>query len=309
MTPVGASESPPTSRLRARVEALCELSRESASDGERASADWISAELGRLGLRARIEEERATGGYWRALGLLSALSLGGALAALRGRRIVGTVVGLLAAAAIYDDLDLHGRVVRRALAWRRTHNVICELGELSAPHTAVLLAHHDAAHSGLIFHPKPSELMIRYAPKLVARANSDPPIWAPVIAAPGLTALGAATGWRPASRAGVLLAAIVTAVLGDVARRDPVPGAIDNASGVAALIELAGHLKAHPPTNLRVLLVWTGAEEALWEGMEGFARRHFRNLRPDSTFILNVDQVGDPVFTVLRGEGALRIRE
>jgi hypothetical protein len=291
------------------VRELCHIRRESASDGERESAQWIAAQLADMGLSARIEPERATGGYWQPLGLLAAVTIAAGIAALRERRALATAAGGLAAAAIYDDLDLHRRVVRAALARRKTHNVICEIGDRSAPRTVVLTAHHDAPHSGLIFHPKPTELLIRYAPGLVSRAESDPPIWMPVIAAPLGVALGAAAGWQALVRVGTGLAALVAATLADIARRDPVPGAIDNASGVATLIELAGRLSSRPPKSLRVLLVWTGAEEALWEGMEAFARRHFPSLPQERTFILNVDQVGDPRVCVLRGEGALRVRD
>jgi peptidase M28-like protein len=296
-------------RLEASVQQLCRMRRESASEGERDSAAWIAAQLAAIGLSARIERERATGGYWWPLGLLSGLTIAAGMAALRGRRALATGIAGLAAAGIYDDLDLHRRIVRAALARRKTHNVICEIGDRSVPRTVVFTAHHDAPHSGLIFHPKPTELVIRHAPGLVSRAESDPPIWMPVIAAPVFVALGAATGRHGLVRLGTSTAAVVAATLIDIARRDPVPGAIDNATGVAALIELAGRLASHPPKDLRVMLVWTGAEEALWEGMEAFARRHFRNLPKERTFILNVDQVGDPKVSVLRGEGALRVRD
>jgi hypothetical protein len=296
-------------RLEASVRALCQIRRESASAGEREAAEWIVAQLAELGFEARIETEPATGGYWRPLGLLSAITIAAGIAASRGRRAFAAGVAALAAVAIYDDLDLHRRLVRAALARRRTHNVICEIGDRSAQRTIVLTAHHDAPHSGLIFHPKPTELLIRYAPGLVARAESDPPIWLPVFAAPALVAVGAATGWRPLVRLGTGLAAVVSGTLADIARRDPVPGAIDNATGVATLIELATRLAPRPPANLHVMLVWTGAEEALWEGMQGFARRHFPSLPPEHTFFLNVDQVGDPKVCVIRGEGALRVRD
>ena len=37
---------------------------------------------------------------------------------------------------------------------RTTYNVVCELGPADAERTVVLIAHHDAAHSGLVFHPR-----------------------------------------------------------------------------------------------------------------------------------------------------------
>jgi len=107
---------------------------------------------------------------------------------------------------------------------------------------------------------------------------------------------------------GALLSAISLAVFADVGRRRAVPGAIDNASGVIALIELARRFAAESPEGVRVLLVFTGSEEALWEGMQAFGRRHFGSLPTDRTLFVNVDQVGDSHLDVIRGEGAVRMR-
>jgi hypothetical protein len=50
---------PDPARLRATVERLTELDRTSASDGERAAAEWIAGELRALGYAPRLEEEPA----------------------------------------------------------------------------------------------------------------------------------------------------------------------------------------------------------------------------------------------------------
>jgi hypothetical protein len=43
--------------------------------------------------------------------------------------------------------------------------------------------------------------------------------------------------------------------------------------------------------------------------MEGFARRHFHELPPERTHVVNVDTVGSPHLLALEGEGMLGIRE
>ena len=53
-----------------------------------------------------------------------------------------------------------------------------------------------------------------------------------------------------------------------------VPGANDNASGVATALSLAAELKAEPPSNLDVWIVLTGGEECLMQGMRSFVRAH-----------------------------------
>ena len=134
------------------VRELASFERPSASEGERRAAEWLAAELERAGARdVRIETERAHGGYWWPLGLLNAAALAAAAA---GRRTLGALVGAAGAAAVYDDVG-GGRLWfrRRLLAHRPTYNVVAEAGDPDAQRTVVFVAHHDAAHSGLVFHP------------------------------------------------------------------------------------------------------------------------------------------------------------
>src|SRR5829696_9065436 len=89
--------------LRERLEELERIERPSASDGERRAAEWIVAQLAELGAEARIEAEDAHGTYWWPLGIGAALGALGAIAALRGRRLLGTLLGAAGAAGIADD--------------------------------------------------------------------------------------------------------------------------------------------------------------------------------------------------------------
>ena len=69
------------------------------------------------------------------------------------RALAAGVAGV-GAAALWDDLGHGRRWFRRAvLPHRPTWNVVAEVGDPDAERTFVLIAHHDAAHSGLIFHP------------------------------------------------------------------------------------------------------------------------------------------------------------
>jgi Zn-dependent M28 family amino/carboxypeptidase len=88
-----------------------------------------------------------------------------------------------------------------------------------------------------------------------------------------------------------------------------VPGANDNLSGVAALVALARGLRERPIEGLRVMLVSCGSEEALQEGVRGFARRHFPSLPTESTWFLNLDQLGSPELVPLESEGSLVMRD
>src|SRR4051794_13349674 len=101
-----AREAPATAPIEETVRALAAIRRPSASEGERAAAEWIADRLRQAGLEPQIDEERALGrGFWWPLGLMSAGAAAGGIAALRGRRRLGAVLGLAAAAGIADDLD------------------------------------------------------------------------------------------------------------------------------------------------------------------------------------------------------------
>ena len=137
------------------------------------------------------------------------------------------------------------RLIRRLLPRRTTYNVVCELGPADAERTIVLIAHHDAAHSGLVFHPKLPHIADRLG--LIERGDTSPPLMAPVLAGPVLSALGALTGRRLLSRLGVLFGLGSAAAMAEIGARDVVPGANDNGTAVVALLALAERLLAEPP--------------------------------------------------------------
>ena len=297
---------PDTQRLRELVETLASIHRPSASVGERRAAEWLVERLRELGAEAEIEAEDAHGTYWWPLGVASAAGAVAGLAALSGLRRLGAALAVSAAAAIADEVPPHPRRLRRFLRRRQMFNVVGQVGPAEAERTVVLVAHHDAAHWGLLFHPAIPELADRVG--FIERNDTSPPLLAPVIGGPAAVAAGALTGRRWLTWLGVVLSAGSAAAFADIGSRDAVPGANDNATGVAVLIAIARALAERPAENLRVLLVST-SEEALCEGMQAFAERHFRHLSPRSTFFLCLDTLGSPQLLALRGEGMLRMRE
>jgi Peptidase family M28 len=288
------------------VRELASYERPSASEGERRAAEWLAGELRETGCReVRVEEERAHGGYWWPLGLLNAAS---ALAALLGRRLA-LPVGAAAAAAVYDDVS-GGRLWfrRRALPHRSTWNVVAELGDPGATRTVVFIAHHDAAHSGLVFHPALPRKGMELMPALHERANQSVPIIFGVFLGPLLLALWGLLGRRWLRRAGMFFSLGASACMADIGSSDVVPGANDNLSAVAVLVALAHELAERPPAGVRVILLSTGSEESFMEGMQAFGRRHFPQLPRETTEFVCLECVGSPRLCVVEGEGMLRMR-
>jgi hypothetical protein len=294
--------------LRDVVETLCSIHRPTASRGERRAAEWLLAKLREMGARGEIELDRVHGTFWWPLGLAAGGGLAAGLAALRGHRVLAGALAGLAGAAAFDDLPPGERRLRRLLPQRTGTTVVTEMGPDDAERTVVLVAHHDAAHAGLVYHPAIPELVFGNAPWLIQRVDTSPPLFAPVVAIPALIAGGAATGSRALVKAGIAVAAASAAALADIGSRETVTGANDNATGVAVLIAIARALAERPTERVRVMLVST-SEEALCEGMHVFARRHFPHLPPEGTFVMSIDTVGSPHLLVLRGEGMIRMRE
>jgi hypothetical protein len=292
--------------LRERVERLAAIERGSGSAGEHEAARLLVEELEGLGCEVRSEAERVHGTYWWPVGITSAL---GVLAALRGGR-AGTLAGALAAALAADDVQPGRWLVRRALLPKRTtHNVVAEFGPADAPRTLLLVAHYDAAHSGLVFHPELARWPMRRFPRLKENADTTPPTMWGAVGGPALAAIGSLTGVRALRAAGGAVSAGYMAAMADIGLRGVVPGANDNATGVATLLSVGHSLAADTPDGVRVILLFAGSEESFMEGMKAYVSRHRDSLPTDRTSVVCVDTVGSPDLVLLEGEGMLRMSD
>jgi peptidase M28-like protein len=296
--------------LRSVVERLAIVPRLPTSEGERRAAFMIRDDLLRFGCQADVEEVPAYSSYAWPIGLMCAASVAAGWAAGRGHRLLGAASAGLSAVGIADDIS-GGRMAFRRLFLRprRAYNVIALTGDVAATRTLVVLAHHDAASSGFVFRQQAQQWLATHRPDLVEAMASNPPLWWIVIAGPALVSLGSATGHGGLRRLGLILSTGSLAAMVDIGSRPAVPGANDNLTGVGALIALARALQREPVRGLRVMLLSAGAEEALQEGIRGFARRYFPDLPHSSTFFLNLDTVGSGRLVLLEGEGPVRMRD
>ena len=292
--------------LRERVERLAALDRGSCSAGEREAAALLVEELEGLGASVATETERVHGTYWWPTAITSAVA---AVAGLRGGRAAGAAAAVATAAAA-DDVRPGFRVLRRTLLPRRTtQNVVAEFGPRDAPHTVLLVAHYDSAHSGLVFHPELARWPLRRFPKLRENAETTPPAMWGAVAGPALATFAAVRAGRHVGRIGALLGLGYLVAMLDIAARGVVPGANDNATGVATLLSVAHSLTEDQPEGVRVILLFPGSEESFMEGMSAYLARHGHELPTDSTSVVCVDTVGSPDLLLLEGEGMLRMRD
>jgi hypothetical protein len=295
------------------VHELTAYERSSASEGEGRAAEWLAAHMRGLGHPARVELERAHGGYWWPLGLLNGSAALAGLAAQRVRsrwmRLLAAGLGAGAAAAIWDEVGGGRLWFRRAmLPHRDTFNMVAEAGDPDGDETVVVVAHHDAAHSGLVFHPALPRFFAERFPAMHERSSQSFPIMYATWLGPVMVALGSILARAGLLRAGSVLAAGSVGAMLDIGSSEVVPGANDNLSAVAVLVALARSLAERPSTGVRVLLLSTGSEESFMEGMQGFIRRHRATLDPASTTVLCLECVGSPTLTLVEAEGMLRMR-
>jgi hypothetical protein len=281
--------------LRSDVEALAAIERRSASPGERASAEWVAGRLREIGAEdVRLEPFRYQHTFAHAEGVHFAL---GALAAWRGSR------ALAAAALTSFELEYSGRAqwVRRLLPAGEGTNVVARLPARAAPHrTLVLVAHHDAAHTGLMWDPRLLAAGDRGAARSGRRAS---------LALVPEAALLLATLAGERRRAGRAIAATALAaaagLMVDQARSPTVPGANDNASGVAALLALVERLQRERGDGVEVIALAPGCEESGMGGMAAWLRDDGVTLDPARTLVLGLDTVGSGEPIVLEAEGGL----
>jgi acetylornithine deacetylase/succinyl-diaminopimelate desuccinylase-like protein len=266
--------------LREDVEALAAMERRSASAGERESARWCAERLRGAGAGdVRVESFR----YQHSFGHVQAAHFAAAAA---GR--------LAAALALLSfELDYSGRSqsVRRLFPAGEGANVVARVpGRGDVRRTLVLVAHHDAAHTGLMWHPR-----------LAGAGSRDGHTSFALL--PELAMAAVALGPRRLRAPARAVLAVAAALSLEVTRGATVPGASDNATGVAAVIELVRHFAADPLHRTDVIAVLPGAEESGMGGMAAWLAA--AQLDASNTLVLGLDTLGAGEPMVCSAEGPL----
>ncbi len=301
---MSAPYEPDLAAIRADVEALAAMTRDSAGAGERAAAGWACERLAGAGAADAASEPyrgRATNSW-----SFAAHSAAG-LAALRLPRLAGAALALAAAVSLERDASGRAPWRRRVMGGGRGANAIARIpagGERRA--TAVLVAHIDAAKTGWAWSPAVTQ---SGAQRHLRTRRVEP-----VMAAQGLAlaiAAGAALAPRGSSLRRILalqsglLNGLAIALNLDIARSPTVPGANDNATGVAAALDLARALAADPLEHVEVLVALVGCEESGMGGFHAFLDRRRGELEPARTFVLGLDTLGCGTTIVASAEGAV----
>lgn len=296
----------PTARLAADVEALAGMPRGSASRDEQDAARWAVARLEECGA-AGVGLERYAGRTTNSWSFA-----GHSAVALAGQLLGGVGGALLALTSLVSlERDASGRSPwRRRLTLTGGAEGASAFGRVPASGerrgAVVIVAHIDTAKTGLAWHPRVTQLG---AQRNLARRAMDPVMGLQAAAIAG-SAVAALLPRRSIVRRLVAIPAAALNLLAialnlDIARSPAVPGANDNASGVAAALAVAQAFAVRPPENVDLEIALVGSEEVGMAGFHAWLERRQAALDPSRTLVIGLDTVGSGTPIVAAAEGAV----
>ena len=290
---------------REEIEALVEFEgRWAGTDAERRAARHLEHRLEDLGREVEVQATQVRPNYHLAHASHALLAIVGSVVSV-SQPIVGAALVLVAVVLTFGDASGMLMLTRRLFGWRTSQNVLSREDQ-GKPGTLVLVAHYDAARTGAIFGRGLTERRAVLG-RLLRRPIGpfEPFFWAIVaifvcclVRLPGIesTAL-TAVQFVPT----VFLIACLP-LLVDIALSGVVPGANDNASGVATVLRLADRYGG-ALESFDVWVLLTGAQEPFSLGMRAFVRRQRKQLDRERTVFVNVDEVGSGTIRYTRREG------
>jgi acetylornithine deacetylase/succinyl-diaminopimelate desuccinylase-like protein len=272
-------------RVRADVEELAAMERGSAAE-DKPQVAWLERRLRDAGAHEiHTETFRFQRRPWRYVA-----HAGAGVGAAAAGGPVGAAVG--AATLVSIELETSGRSRWTAplLPAGDGVNVVARVPAAGEPErTVVFLAHHDAQRSGLLWRlPRGKE-----------------PYALPGQIAAAAIAVGCLIGSRVLRVLGGLVLAVATLLGLDIARNRVVPGANDNATGVAALVSLITAFARDPLEHTDVIAVFTDCEEVGLGGSAAWVDAHRDELQPSSTLVVSLDTLGSGEPAVVGRDGSL----
>jgi hypothetical protein len=267
----------------------------------------LAGKLRGLGRRAEVEPIYVHRRFALVHLLHVAVALAGSLVAVE-QPAVGFALVLFAATSAYLDLNTRFYLLRSLFFRRASQNVVSPGANPSAPARLVLVAHLDAGRSGYVYGAPARKIAERLSePARLLLGPFRILFWGgivPLLPILGLRMAGMDADWVAVLQLVPTILLIVAAfLLIDIALSEIVPGAYDDASGVAAVLGAAERLRSDPPRDLDIWVVLTGAGESLSEGMRAWVRRHRGEPDRERTLIVNVDgaSYGTPHYRVSEG--------
>jgi hypothetical protein len=280
----------------AEIRALAAFdARQPGTDAERRAANHLKRRLDELDREARLEPTLVWPRWYLAHLIHALLAIAGSAVAV-GNALIGTILVAIAAVSTLGDVTWRLPLVRRITGRRASQNVVST--ESSArPGTLILTAHYDTGRGGAAFG------------RLLKWPIGPAQGFVGSIALLLITTIARLAGLDNTVLAIVQFVPTVVLIvslpyLADIALSGPVPGANDNASGVATVLRLAERYGGDLD-HLDVWALFPGAQEAGAAGTRAWLKQHRHSLDPLTTIVLNVDEVGAGTVRYAAKEGPL----
>lgn len=287
-------------RIRRFVGELCIFKhRASATKNEHKAAEHIHQIMRSIGLVSKIEafksQQRMT---WELITIMGFFVLEVVLYfAFPWLAVIAGALGLI---LFWGYFTTAFKPLARLFRFSTSHNVVGKLINSNAPYKVIFTAHYDTARSGPLWNPKTVAnfrlnfllgagiLVVLQILVILKLFSISPLLLKCLIGLGGIYVLG---------NIGVLL---YSGVKGEL-----VQGASDNATGVAAMLDIAARLKELTMPEIEFWFVATGSEEVGAIGMAEFLNMHAEDLDRQSTYFINLDNLGAGQLHYFTGEGML----
>jgi hypothetical protein len=284
--------------VREEIEALVEFDgRGPGTDAERRAAEHLAERLREMGRDVETESVDSYPNWPLSYALLTLLVIVGSVLSV-SLPVVGALLALIGTFLAFLDANGQAITTRRLFGRRASQNVISLEGgddEDGKGGAMFLVAHYDAGRGGLVFQRRLLERRAAIGKTVKRPIGPFEPLFytmvfvliCTLLRLPGIDN----TILTVLQFIGTALLIVAIPFLIDTALARTMPGANDNASGVACALALADryggrleHFKLH------VLL--TGSGEALSHGMRSYVKEHELDLDKERTVFINLDEVG-----------------
>jgi hypothetical protein len=274
------------------------------SEQDARTTAMLAAELESMGRGAEVEEIRVRPAWHLTFAAFALLAAGGTVLSTISAP-AGAVLLLLTAAAMFGDLATGFHTLRLVTPRRRTANVNSPERRESPAARVILTAHHDAGRTGLLYARRQRKRPARRRRRATLTSPLHFLFWSTMVALVAAVARLAVDNDALTAVQFVLAVVFLTYVvlLIDTAAAGASPGAADNASGVAVVLEAARRLEADRPGLVETWVVLTGAGDAGGLGMRAWLEEHGGALRGVPTYFVNVKGTASGRLCHVVGEG------
>jgi len=272
--------------------------RGSTRRGEREAAQYVTQVLLDAGMKPEVETFRSARSAYHPYVLFSGLYLVSELCYLYGGRwgaVVAITLSLLGLLSILLELSFRSNPFRWLIPKGGSQNVWVTIEpQGKVRQKVVLLGHLDSHRTPLIFS---SKRWLKFFGYLVPLGLGSSIL---LILLFGVSLINEDWIWQVISIPFASLYLIIFILMVQADLTPYSPGANDNASGVALVLDIAVKLNKTPLVHTEVWGVLTGCEEVACYGADTFLKSHLDDL--DEAIWLTVDSVGtrhgDPTYTV-----------